>query len=281
MFNSVISTANAKFMGIDLKDFYLYSTLDDYKYVRIPVHLIPQEIIDLYQLEDKIIDSHVYAEVRKGMYGLPQAGRLANEQIREFLEPHGYVPCHVTPGLWKDCNSDLMFTLVVDDFGVRYTSRKDVDKLISILQLKYKCTTDWAGERYVGLTLKWDYIKRTCDISMPGYIARALIRFGHTAPTIPKNSPHAWTAPIYGSRQQYVLQIVSELLDTTDIRRVQEVLGTLLYYARAIDNTMVTSIGEIATQQASATQFTMKAITKLLNYSASSQPGRNNQISCQ
>jgi hypothetical protein len=54
-----------------------------------------------------------------------------------------------------------------------------------------------------------------------------------------------------------------------DIRRVQEVLGTLLYYVRAIDNTMVTSIGEIATQQASATQFTMKAITKLLNYSAS------------
>jgi hypothetical protein len=50
-----------------------------------------------------------------------------------------------------------MFTLVVDDFGVRYSSRKDVDKLVSVLRMKYKCTTDWAGERYVGLTIKWDY----------------------------------------------------------------------------------------------------------------------------
>jgi hypothetical protein len=105
IFNSVISTLNAKFMGIDLNDFYLYSTLDDYEYVRIPIHLIPQQIINLYKnLQDKIIDGRVYyAEVRKGMYGLPQAGRLANEQLCEFLEPHGYVPYHVTPGLlWKD-----------------------------------------------------------------------------------------------------------------------------------------------------------------------------------
>jgi hypothetical protein len=47
MFNSVISTPNAKFMGIDLKDFYLCSTLDEYEYVRIPMHLIPQQITHL------------------------------------------------------------------------------------------------------------------------------------------------------------------------------------------------------------------------------------------
>jgi hypothetical protein len=42
----------------------------------------------------------------------------------------------LTPGLWKDANSDLMFTLVVDDFGVRYTNQQDVDKLVSTLQNK-------------------------------------------------------------------------------------------------------------------------------------------------
>jgi hypothetical protein len=106
-------------MGIDLKDFYLCSDLEEYEYVRIQLHMIPDEIVELYKLHDKISNGHVYAEVRKGMYGLPQVGRFAKEKFCKFLEPHGYVPCDVTPGLWKCLHNDLMFTLVVDDFGVR------------------------------------------------------------------------------------------------------------------------------------------------------------------
>jgi hypothetical protein len=115
-------------MTIDLKDFYLCSELPDYEYVRIPLHMIPPAIHDLYKLDDKIIDGHVYAEVCKGMYGLPQAGKLANDQLQKMLEPHGYLLCTVTPGLWKDSHSDLMFTLVVDNFGVCYTSKANIDK---------------------------------------------------------------------------------------------------------------------------------------------------------
>jgi hypothetical protein len=74
MFNSALSNPGAKFMGIDLKDFYLCSILDEFEYVRIPEHMLPQEIIDLYDLKDKIVDGFVYAEVRKGMYGLGGEG---------------------------------------------------------------------------------------------------------------------------------------------------------------------------------------------------------------
>jgi hypothetical protein len=268
LFNSVVSTRRGRFMTLDLKDFYLYSTLDEYEYVRIPVYLLSQKIIDLYQLEDKIVNGCVYAEVRKGMYGLPQAGRLANEQLREFLKPHGFVPCPVTPGLWKDLQSDLMFSLVVDDFGVRYTDKTSVDRLISTLQKKYKCTEDWEGKRYIGLTLDWDYTNRTVDLSMPGYVERALQRFNHSAPNRNEDSPHDWTAPKYGSRQQFVTHDDSPMLDVSDVKRVQEVLGTFLFYGRAVDITMVTAIGSIATEQSCATQLTMKAVTRLLNYAA-------------
>jgi hypothetical protein len=268
LLNSVVSTPGGRFMTLDLKDFYLYSTLDEYEYVRIPVHLLSQKVIDLYQLQDKIIDGCVYAEVRKGMYGLPQAGRLANEQLREFLKPHGFVPCPVTPGLWKDLQSDRMFSLVVDDFGVRYTNKASVDRLISCLEKKYKCTQDWEGKRYIGLTLDWDYDNRTVDLSMPGYVERALQRFNHSTPTRKEDSPHDWTAPTYGSRQQYVTHDDSPLLDVSNVKRVQEVLGTFLFYGRAVDLTMVTAIGSIATEQSCATQITMKAITRLLNYAA-------------
>jgi hypothetical protein len=122
LFNSVIvSTPNGRFMTSDLKDFYLCSDLPDYESVRIPTHRLPPAIVELYQLESKISNGYVYAEVRKGMYGLPQAGKLANGRLRKFLASFGYVPCPVTPGLWKHLHSNLMFTLVVDNFGIRYT----------------------------------------------------------------------------------------------------------------------------------------------------------------
>jgi hypothetical protein len=273
MFNSVISTPNAKFMTIDLKDFYLCSELDVPAYVRIPLTLLPQKIIDLYQLQDKIVNGHVYAKVCKGMYGLPQAGRLAYEQLRKFLEPHGYVPCTVTPGLWKDLNSDLMFTLVVDDFGVRYTNRKDVEKLINTLKLEYKCSSEWEGDRYIGLTLKWDYQNRTVIKSMPGYIQRALLRFEHPLPHRREDSPHEWSAPVYGARQQYAKTDDSAEADAADKLRIQEVLGTLLYYGRAIDCTLLAAIGSIACQQAQPTRRTVDAIVRLLNYVASNPNG--------
>ena len=270
LFNSTISTPNGRFMTLDLSDFYLESHLApaEYEYVRIPIWMIPPHIQTLYNLAPKIIDGHIYAEIRRGMYGLPQAGKLANDQLARFLLPHHYLPCPVTPGLWMDTTSDLMFTLVVDDFGVRYTKRSDVDRLLTTLRTKYRLTTDWTGSRYIGLTLTWDYEHRTVDLTMPGYIVRALQRFTHSTTTHPQHAPHAWTAPSYGARQQFVVSDVTPVLDLHDKTRVQEILGTLLYYARAIDCTMLPALGTLATQQATPTVATLTAITHLLNYCA-------------
>jgi hypothetical protein len=205
MLNSVISTKNGRFMTGNLKNVNLGTDLDDYKYVHTPVHLIPTHIIVLYNLEDKIVNGHVYVEARKGMYGLSQAGRLANDRLTKFLEPRGYVPCKHTHGLWRDTKSDLMFTLVVDDFGIRYTKIADAKRLMDTLKLQYKVFEDWDGSRYIGLMLKWDYIGRTVELSMPGYVERALLRFAHPAPTHPKtrhtHGLHPYTGPTYNTRR--------------------------------------------------------------------------------
>jgi hypothetical protein len=57
-------------------------------------------------------------------------------------------------------------------------------------------------------------------------------------------------------------------LDVTDKRRILEVLGTLLFYARAIDSTLLTAIGELATEQSEGTKTTMDKLSQLLNYCA-------------
>jgi hypothetical protein len=46
------------------------------------------------------VDSWVYIEIRKVMYGLKQAGLLANQLLQTRLTPLGYYPARHTPGLW-------------------------------------------------------------------------------------------------------------------------------------------------------------------------------------
>jgi hypothetical protein len=75
--NSVISTANARMMCTDVKDFYLNTEMERYEYMWIPITLLDQEIIDAYDLKALIVNGRVLVEIQKGMYGLPQAGRLA------------------------------------------------------------------------------------------------------------------------------------------------------------------------------------------------------------
>ncbi len=98
--NSVISTRGAKYMTLDVKNFYLNTPMERYEYVKIKIEDIPEEIISEYQLRDKVTtDGYVYVEIRKGMYGLPQAGILAQQLLEERLNLHGYSQSKAVPGL--------------------------------------------------------------------------------------------------------------------------------------------------------------------------------------
>jgi hypothetical protein len=88
--NSTISTEGAKYMCLDIKTFYLGTPMDLLEYMRIPIKLIPQEIIYQYNLLPLVSDGHVYIEVKKGTYGLPQAGILAHQLLARRLTIHGY-----------------------------------------------------------------------------------------------------------------------------------------------------------------------------------------------
>jgi hypothetical protein len=110
-------------MCLDVKNFYLGTPMDSFEYVRIPIKLIPQEIIVQYNLLPLVSDGHVCIEVLQGMYGLPQAGILANQILACRLAIHGYHETKFTPGLWLHVMRPIQFTLVVDDFGVQYVGK--------------------------------------------------------------------------------------------------------------------------------------------------------------
>jgi hypothetical protein len=106
-------------MFLDVKNFYLGTPMDSCEYMRIPIKLIPQEIIAEYSLLSLVSDGHVYIEVQRGMYGLPQAGILANQLLAHRLAIHDYNQTKFTPGIWRHVARPIQFTLVVDGFGVQ------------------------------------------------------------------------------------------------------------------------------------------------------------------
>ena len=267
--NSVISTPDARWMCIDIKDFYLNTEMDRPEYMWISVNMLGDEVIAAYNLKDHIVNGRVLVEINKGMYGLPQAGRLAYDKLVTKLAPHGYIPCPRTPGLWKHIIRPVTFCLVVDDFGVKYVGRQHADHLLHALLSEYKVTTDWGGTLYLGITFKWDYQHGTVDLSMPGYIERALKKFKHPKPYRPEHAPYDWTVPVYGRHTQLAAaEDESPLLDATEKQRVQAIVGTTLFYARAVDPTALVALGSISSEQSNATEKTNKKVTRLLNYFA-------------
>ena len=70
-------------------------------YTRIPTELIPQEFIDLYQLQDKVKNDFVYFELLRGMYDLTEAGVLAKKLLKECLKEHDYFEVKHRPGLFN------------------------------------------------------------------------------------------------------------------------------------------------------------------------------------
>jgi hypothetical protein len=92
LINSVISTLGAKFLVIDINNFYLNTPFERFEYMVINLSSLPQEMIDRYDLIELSQDGKVYIEIQKGMYGLPHAGILTNELLQRNLAKDGYWP---------------------------------------------------------------------------------------------------------------------------------------------------------------------------------------------
>ncbi len=87
---------------MDIKNFYLKTPMVRYEYMHLKLADMPDDVIEHYKLHDVATpDGYVYCEIRKGMYGLPQAGIIAQELLAKRLKEHGYSQSETTPGLWN------------------------------------------------------------------------------------------------------------------------------------------------------------------------------------
>ena len=212
-------------------------------------------------------NGYVYIEIQRGMYRLTQAGILANNQLTERLEPKGYYQCRHTPGLWRHKWIPILFSLVVDDFGIKYVGKKHAYHLIAAIEENYEFSANWGGTVYCGIIINWDYANRTVDLSMTNYISSMLHKYQHPTPKRAQHSPHPWNIPTYGTTQQLTKATdTTDPLELSEVKRIQKIVGTLLFYAQSVDATMLVDLGTIEEQQSIATQTTSKFVNHLLYY---------------
>ena len=145
-----------------------------YQYMKISFKYTTAEIMAEYKINNIASNGYIYVEIRKEMYGLKEAGIIAFQRLVEKLAPHGYRPFKHTPGLWEHMTRNIMLTLAVGNFGIKYFKDKVVNYLYNTLRQNYQISNDQTGRHYYGLTIDWYYTSYYVDISMPGYVMEAL-----------------------------------------------------------------------------------------------------------
>ena len=116
----------------------------------------------------------------------------------------------------------------------------------------------------------FDYLSRTATLSMPGYMDKVLHRFRRLLGTGKPQaaSPSVYTPPAYGISTQFVPVDTTALLSPADKLEMQELVGCVLYYARAIDHTLLPSVNHISSIQSTLTQHVQVMGQRLLAYGA-------------
>jgi hypothetical protein len=267
LINAMISD-NVAFSTVDIEDFYLGTLLPHPEYIRIPAKFIPKKVMRFYQLKKFLHKGAVYCVVLKTHYGLPQAGALSQARLFQHLEQHGYHQLFHAPALFRNKNGTIRFALVVDDFAVVWSTSIAMTHFLRTLRKLYTIKVDYNGGKYLGLTIDIDRRQRHVTLSMPGYVAKLLKRVrpdgikGATTPSI-------YTAPNYKKPgTQNATVDVSPLASPAQQHELQVVVGTLLYYARTVDPTILTAVHALGSVQSKPTLNDMRRLERLLQYVA-------------
>ena len=203
------------------------------------------------------------------MYGLPQAAYLSNKHLVSHLALANYIQDPNVPCLFTHSTSGLQFTLIVDDFGVKYSSAADLNHLVEAIKGGgWKCKVFVEGSEYIGIKLTWDYVSNTLDTEMPHYVEKGLARFTPGIVLKGSPSPALYVPPKFNQPIQYETSDNSPPASDSEKLWIQQVNGYFLYYARVQNPLILPACNDISATQANPTKNTVTATWRLLNYLA-------------
>ena len=123
--------------------------------MKIPLCFFAQDIIDQYKIMDLVDkDGFFYVDIRKGVYVLKQAARVAFDFLVKLMKPRGYHPLCSSPGIWCHETLPTKFALCVENFGIKFTNTAHAHHLVDTLKKYYTIFIDWGGRK-----LLWPYFR--------------------------------------------------------------------------------------------------------------------------
>jgi hypothetical protein len=268
---------NTKFATADMVDFYLGTDLDQPGYMQINADDLGDELIDLYNLSSFVALLNgkrvVYFKVLKALYGHPAAGRLSFIKLKGILEDGGFSEHPLVDCLFIHKQRNIVFALIVDDMGIKYSKQEDLDYLISIIEPHWKLKVDITGSKFLGMHLVWQFNRPIPRVIIfnPNVVRDAISRFVNKRKLRGRSTPSPYTPPVYSSQPQTGPLDDDTPVSPETIKFVQEVTGLFNHYSRVIDYTMAEAVTAIARTQSAPNADTIARVKHLLNY-ASAHP---------
>eukprot|EP00804_Cyclotella_cryptica_P026851 CCRYP_019905-RA/>CCRYP_019905-RA protein AED:0.58 eAED:0.15 QI:0/-1/0/1/-1/1/1/0/256 len=215
----------------------------------------------------------IFVSVTSGMRTSAIQGSWPTSCLKGGSTNNGYFQSKLVPGLSPHTKVPIQFVLTVGDFGVKFVGRKHAEHLYQALCQHYKVTTDWTGDRYIGIHLRWALCQAPGSPLHARIRAKALTIFppqGHTPP----KSTFFHTLPIkYGARKQYAKgPSTSPKLDKQGKEVHTTSLWQVPFYGRAVDSTVLTrSVPSATLNPAEPTKATLAQTQQLMDYLASQE----------
>ena len=170
------------------------------------------------------------------------------------MEWVGYYATQFTPELWIHVWRPLTFTLVIDDFGVKFEGDAHANHLVKTLKRYYDVTVDWKGELYVVIKLEWDYKNQTLDTHIPTFVPKSLKNYKHQKPAKPQHDPSKASPIQYGEKIQTIENDNSPHISSAINKHIQDVVGTFAWYERETDPTVAEKMSSITSRQSKTTE---------------------------
>jgi len=269
LLNDIVS-CDSNLASADATDFYLGADLPEPQSLKIYCDTFDDATLILLGFKPFLKTepsgkTYVYCNILRSMPGLAISGLLSHLRLLAQLYSYDFIQT-ATPCLFRHRTRDITFALVVDDFAIKYSSLDDLKYFTACLSELYHIKVHPECVSFLGFNIDYDRTARTISLSYPSYIPDLLTRLN-----IPNlrtcKSPCVYVPPDIGSTKPQVAHTdTSPPASKEDLKTLQIIIGSILYYARAVDATMLTAVCLLSSQQPAPAAATMRAAYRLLGY---------------
>ena len=180
------------------------------------------------------------------MFRFPQAGILVRWLFKQHIK-HGYYKVQFMPGSQKHISPPIQFMLIVDDFGIKYVGEDHATHHLTALQQNYTINVDWSRKLYWSITLQW-YYKRYFNAG----IQKPIIKIQASLSIETTRQPFSCSSQKCGT---IAWQPIHLMLNKVGHIKIQQIVGSILYYAYAVDLTLPTAPSSTAKKQPTPQHF--------------------------